>query len=229
MIETFIETTRKLILAAKATKNLYFVMIGGTGSLELPGQKFKTAADSRDFWLAYRRSVADSEAATKHMEDRIGPGAMSDAMRAYRDARIALRDGRAGDAERKVIKETEDAIKYGESWIPDLPIAARATFLMFEGNDSFAWSFVSPSPRYRPGPRTGKYEIFVDEVPLSKEAKGSSEDGNKFEGRLLGVSVADLAMAIVDEAEKREKVGKHWSPVSEWEGDEPMPKAITIS
>ena len=229
MIGTFIETTRKLIVAAKATKDLYFIMIGGTGSLELPGQKFKTAADSRDFWLAYRRSVADSEAATKHIEDRIGPGAMSEAMRAYRNARMAQRDGNANEAEKKVIKETEDAVKYGENWIPDLPIAARATFLMFEGNESFTWSFVSPSPRYRPGPRTGQYEVFVDEVPLSKETKGSSENGNEFEGRLLGVSVAYLAVAIVDEAEKREKIGKHWSPVSEWEGDEAMPTTVKIS
>lgn len=204
-------------------------MVGGTGSLEIPGQRFKTAADSREFWLAYRRSVADSEASTKHMEDRIGPSPMSEAMRAYRNARIALREGKARKAEIKVIKETEDVVKYGENWIPDLPKAARATFLMFEGNESFAWSFVSPSSKYRPGPRTGKYEVFVDEIPLAKEASTKSEDSNEFEGRLLGVSAADLAVAIVDEAEKREKKGKHWSPVSEWEGDEAMPTIITIS
>ena len=204
-------------------------MIGGTGSLELPGHKFKTVADSREAWLAYRRAVADSEAATKHMEDRIGPGPMSDAMRAYRTARVAMKAGKAGDQEKKIIKETEDPVKYGENWINELPLAARATFVMFEGNTTFDWTFVSPSGRYRPGPRTGKYDISVDVLPLAKEANSKSEDGNEYEGRLLGVSVADLAVAVVDEAEKREKVGKHWSPTSEWDSDEPMPTIITIS
>jgi putative NADH-flavin reductase len=227
--ETFVETTRKLILATKASKSVYFIMIGGTGSLELPGHKFKTVADSREAWLAYRRGVADSEAATKHMEDRIGPGPMSDAMRAYRSARVAMKAGKAGDQEKKTIKEIEDVVKYGENWINELPLAARATFVMFEGNTTFDWTFVSPSGRYRPGPRTGKYEVSIDMLPLAKEANSKSEDGNEYEGRLLGVSAADLAVAVVDEAEKREKIGKHWSPTSEWDSDEPMPTIITIS
>ena len=228
-IEQFVETTRKILVGAKTNKKIYFIMVGGTGSLELPGKKYTTAADSRDFWLAYRRSVADSETSTKHMEDRIGPGPISDAMRAYRNARIKLKEGTAGDEEKKTIATTEDAVRHGENWIPDTPLAARATFLMFEGNSSFDWTFVSPSGRFRPGPRTGKYDVYVDEVPLSKEATSKSEDDNEFEGRLLGVSAADLAVAIVDEAEKREEIGKHWSPVSEWEGDEAMPTTITIS
>lgn len=223
------ETTRKLIISAKATKGLYFIMIGGTGSLEIPGQKFKTVADSREAWLAYRRGVADSEAATQHMQDRFGPGAMSDAGRAYRNARVALKAGKASDDDTKLLKETEDPVKYGEPFIHDLPLAARATFMMFEDKTSFEWTFVSPPGGYKPGPRTGKYQIFVDELPLAKEAGSKSEDGNEFEGRLLGVSAADLAVAVVDEVEKKEKVGKHWSPVSEWEGDEPMPTIITIS
>ena len=226
---TFVESTRKLITAAKAYKELYFIMIGGTGSLNLPGQRYKTVADSRDIWLAIRRATVDSEAHTKHMEDRIGPGAISEAVRAYRNARVALKNGTANENDKKLIKQTEDVVRYSDNWIPDLPLAARATFLMFEGNESFQWSFVSPSALYKPGPRTGKYEVFVDEVPLASEAKAKSEDGNEFEGRLLTLSAADLAVAIVDEAEKREKKRQHWSPVSEWEGDEAMPTTISIS
>ena len=175
-----------------------------------------------------RRAVADSEAATKHGEDRLGPGAMADGMRAYRNGRSAVREGKASAEDEKAIKEVEEQILHGENWIPDLPVAARATFLTFEGNNSFKWSFVSPSARYRPGPRTGKYQVWLDELPLAKEAKTPSPDGNEFEGRLLGISAADLAVAIVDEAEKQEKVGRHWSAVSEWERDEPTPTTITI-
>ena len=229
LLGTFVESTRKLIIAAKTYKGLYFIMIGGTGSLNLPGQRYKTVADSREIWLAIRRATADSEGHTKHMEDRMGPGAMSEAMRNYRNARIALKAGKAGEEENKHIKHIEDAVKYSDNWIPDLPIAARATFQMFEGNESFDWSFVSPSALYKPGPRTGKYEVFIDEVPLAEEAKAKSEDGNKFEGRLRTLSAADLAMAIVDDAEKREKKGKHWCPVSEWDGDEAWPTTIAIS
>lgn len=227
-VESFIETTRKIIIAAKEAKLDYFIMIGGTGSLELPNERYATAADSREWWLAYRRAVADSEAATKHSQDRMGPGAMSDMMRAYRNARVALKAGKAGDGENNAMKDVDDQVLHSENWIPDLPIAARATFQMFEGNQSFKWSFVSPSSRYRPGPRTGKYEVYLDEVPMLKEATSKSANGNPFEGRLLGISAADLAVAIVDEAEKREKVGRHWSAVSEWEGDEAMPTTITI-
>lgn len=225
---TFVESTRKLIIAAKTYKDLYFIMIGGTGSLNMPGERYKTVADSREIWLAIRRATADSEGHTKHMEDRMGPGAMSDAVRGYRNARVAQKAGKAGDEEKMHIKQIEDAVMYSDNWIPELPLAARATFLMFDGNESFGWSFVSPSALYKPGPRTGKYEVFIDEVPLAKEAKGKSDDGNEFEGRVLTLSAADLAVAIADEAEKKEKKSKHWCPVSQWEGDEAMPTIVSI-
>lgn len=200
-------------------------MVGGTMSLHLPTASgpYATAADSRDFWLSYRRAVADSECATQHMVDRMGPGAMSDGARAYRNARIALREGKASEDERKVIKQVEDQVLTAEQWLPDLPLAARAAWMMFEDNESFKWTFVSPPPRFRPGPRTGKYDVFIDDVPLLEKAKEKLPDANEFDGRLLGVSAADLAVAMVDEMEKREKTGKHWSAVSEWNDDKPYP------
>ena len=51
MYKTFIETTRKIIIASKAAKVGYFIMIGGTGSLELTsglGGRYATATDSRE-------------------------------------------------------------------------------------------------------------------------------------------------------------------------------------
>lgn len=231
--ESFLETVRKIIVAVKAAQVPYLVVIGGTGSLELgPSHPYHTVADSREMWVAYRRAVADSEAATAHMEERIGAGhPMSNAMRAYRNARIALRKSGSlkalDDAERKVIRETEDPILTSENWIPDLPIAARASFLMYEGNTSFRWSFVSPPSKYRPGTRTGRYEVVKDIVPLSPESSKTASD-NQYEGRLLGISAADLAVAIADEVEAQEKVGWHWTAVAELPDDEPVTAYATI-
>ncbi|KAK4982483.1 hypothetical protein LTR50_007723 [Elasticomyces elasticus] len=207
MYKTFLETARKVVTAVKLAKVPYLITIGGTGSLDL-GSKYphQTAADSREFWVAYRRANADSEAATAHMEDRLGPGPMTESMRAYRTARVALKAGKADKTHKKTIKDTEDPILHGADPIPDLPLAARASFLWYEGNETFRWSFVSPPSQYRPGPRTGKYEAVKDVVPMKPESEGQSSD-NEFNGRLLGASTADVAVAIVDEADKQERVG----------------------
>ncbi|KAK5125802.1 hypothetical protein LTR85_012078 [Meristemomyces frigidus] len=231
LYRSFLETVRKIIIAVKAAQIPYLVVIGGTGSLELgPTHPYQTVADSREMWLAYRRAVADSEAATAHMEERIGAGnPMSAAMRSYRNARITLREGKQlSDAEQKTIKQTEDPILTSANWIPDLPIAARATILMYEGNTSFRWSFVSPSSKYRPGPRTGRYEVVRDIVPLAPESARDPTSDNAYDGRLLGISAADLALAIADEVEKQEKVGWHWTAVAELPDDEPVTAYATI-
>ncbi|KAK0269728.1 hypothetical protein LTR35_014620 [Friedmanniomyces endolithicus] len=222
--KTFVETVRRVVIAAKHSHLQYFLTIGGTGSLYLddPSISHETAADSRPFWLAYRRATADSEAATYHMEERIGFGSpMSRGMPDYRSARQALRSDPGGltPADRKAIDETEKMVMEGPDPIPDIPIAARATYMFFEGNTTFPWSFVSPPAKYLPGPRTGKYEVHIDRVPLAPESERTKGSENEFDGRLLGISVADLAVAIVDEVEKREKIGKHWSAVAELPGE----------
>lgn len=206
---------------ASTNPTFYYISIGGTGSLSLPPPTHLTAADSRPFWLAYRRSVADSEAATTHMEERIGPGVMSAGMRAYRNARIALLSGNATPEHHAVIAEAENPIIADPNPVPDLPLAARIAFAMLEPIPAVTlrWTFVSPPARFRPGPRTGEYDVWLDEVPLAKEAGHRSADGNEFEGRLLGVSVADLGVAVADEVEGGKLVRRHWSPVGEWEGD----------
>ncbi|KAK1090236.1 hypothetical protein LTR48_008685, partial [Friedmanniomyces endolithicus] len=112
--KTFVETVRRVVIAAKHSHLQYFLTIGGTGSLYLgdPATSYETAADSRPFWLAYRRATAESEAATYHMEERIGFGSpMSRGMRDYRSAWQALLSdpGSLTPAHRKVIDETEKA------------------------------------------------------------------------------------------------------------------------
>ncbi|KAI7087883.1 hypothetical protein KC356_g3808 [Hortaea werneckii] len=237
MYRDFLETTRRLVVAAKAAKVPYFIMIGGTGSLYL-GEKedpHATCADSREFWLAYRRGVADSEAATYHMEERIGfGGPMAKGMRAYRQARLALLAGKANEAELQTIKDVEDPVAYGPNPVPDLPLAARASFQMFDGNSSFRWSFVSPPGMYRPGPRTGKYEVHRDLAPLidgppNTSSESAASGANRYEGRLGGITAADLGVAIADEVEKQEKVGWHWSATAELVEDQAVGSYVTLS
>ncbi|GAB7342320.1 hypothetical protein MBLNU457_g0548t1 [Dothideomycetes sp. NU457] len=237
----FVETTRRIILAAKAShqqaggKLKYFVTIGGTGSLSLKDAQdpYLTAADSRLFWLAYRRALGDSEAATYHMEERIGFGSPpAQAMRSYREARVALRSGTATEEQQQMLEETEKGILQGPQPSPsDLPIAARAGFMFLDSDTTFPWTFVSPPGRYQPGLRTGKYEVWVDEVPLAPESAERPLEGveSPYEGRLLGITPADLAVSMADEIEERKKVHKHWSAVADLGRDEKMGSYARLS
>lgn len=223
--------TRKIILAVKAAKVAYFIMIGGTGSLEIPDKPFRTASEDLRFWMAYRRAIADSEAHTAYMEERLG--SIGETLRAFRNARTAEREGRGTEQTKKVIKDYEGAVLTGDP-STDFVTAARTSFMFFDGNTSFRWTFVSPSAMYRPGKRTGAYEVVFDQLPLSPE-KGNSEKGNSAKGeydtfndRLLGISVADLSIAIADEAEQQSKVGRHWTAVADIPEDIPRPSYVTI-
>jgi hypothetical protein len=69
--------------------------------------------------------------------------------------------------------------------------------------------------------RTGKYVEYDDHIPISG---GGSLENDK----LLGVSVADFAIAIVDEAETEKHVFKHWTVTSSLEDDTPTPSYVTL-
>jgi putative NADH-flavin reductase len=74
----------------------------------------------------------------------------------------------------------------------------RAQLELFRHDHSIRWSFVSPPWFMRPGPRTGKYRTTVNTLPL--------------EGNLpAGIAVADLGLAIAEEAERQAFVHQHWS------------------
>jgi hypothetical protein len=54
--------------------------------------------------------------------------------------------------------------------------------------------------------------------------EGEQQEGKDiFEGRLTGISVADMAIAIADEIEQRKLVGKHWSAWGDISEDKPGP------
>ncbi|KAF2270518.1 hypothetical protein CC78DRAFT_451644 [Lojkania enalia] len=216
----FLETVRKIILAVKLSLVKYFLFVGGAGSLHVPGTH-ECCVDHPDFFMAYRRAIATSEAHIAYMEERLG--IMGTSLRAYRNARIAEREGKANEEQMKAIAEYEEGIKKKDR-ATDFIKAGRTAFMFFDGNTSFKWSFVSPSALYRPGKRTGKYEISVDDMVLEGEQKSA----NIFEDRLTGISVADMAIAIADEVENEKLMWKHWSAVADISEDKPAPAYLTL-
>lgn len=215
----YVEAVRKLILAVKLANIQYFVFVGGAGSLVVPGTH-ESLSDHPDFFYAYRRQIAESDAHVRYMEERLGP--IGSALRSYRNARLAESSGRATSEDLELIQRYEDKIrKYDQA--SEYIKAGRASLMFFEGNTSFPWTFVSPSPLYRPGPRSGTYEITIDYVPLNGVQKGEST----LDGRLTGISAADLAVAITDEIESRKLMYKHWTASADLSDDTVYPSYVT--
>ena len=179
--------------------------------------------ENKDWWLAYRRGIADSEAHTSYMEERLGP--MGAGLRAYRNARAAQQNGEETPQTLQVIDEYEKYVRTNDKALAFIT-GCRTSFMFFDGNTSFRWTFVSPSALYRPGKRTGTYHIRFDELPL----KGDENDPTNLEGRLHGITAADLAIAIADEAEnpKKEKEGRHWTAYADLSDDTPTPSYVTL-
>ncbi|KAJ5631958.1 hypothetical protein N7490_008297 [Penicillium lividum] len=214
----YVETVFKLILAVKKAKVKYFVFVGGAGSLLVPGTS-EYLADHHDFFPAYRRQLAQSEAHVQYMEERLGP--LGSALRTYRTAIVAMSNGTASSEHQQAIATYEENLQKGDR-ASNYIKAGRAALLFFEGNISFQWTFVSPSPMYRPGRRTGQYEVSVDYLPL----KGSAALESLLGGRLTGISVADLAVAIADEIENPKLVRKHWTATGDLSEDVYYPSYI---
>lgn len=213
----FLEAVRKLILAHKLQPTSYFLFVAGAGSLHVPGTSI-SCADHPDFFLAYRRAISTSLAHIAYMEERLG--ILGTSLRRYRAARLA--SPRSADDE-AVIAEYEQQVRTKDG-ASDFIKAGRTSYLFFEDRTSFQWSFVSPSALYRPGKRTGKYEISIDDAVLV----GEQQDDNVFEGRLTGISVEDMAIAIADEVEARKLVGKHWSAWGDISEDVPAPAYVKL-
>jgi len=156
------------------------------------------------------------------MEQRLGP--IGDSLRAYKNARELEDEGKFSPETKTIIDEFEAQIKAKDK-AADFIKAGRTSFMFFDEKTSFRWSFVSPSALYRPGKRTGKYEISVDDMVL----EGEQKDGESiFEGRLTGISVADMAIAIADEVEEQKLVGKHWSAWGDISEDLPGPAYVRL-
>lgn len=78
-------------------------------------------------------------------------------------------------------------------------LAARDLLTRLRGETELEWTFVSPPIALAPGERTGQYRTGGDQLlPGAGEAPA-------------GISVADLAVAIVDEAEKPKHVRQRFT------------------
>ncbi|KAI1871225.1 uncharacterized protein JN550_004670 [Neoarthrinium moseri] len=176
------------------------------------------------FWLNYRRGISDSHAHVCYMEERLGSLGVD--LRHFRNNRISLREGGADEQIKKAIHDYEQSVLRSDKAL-EFVTAARTCFMFFDGNTSFRWTFVSPPALYRPGKRTGNYQTILDEIPL----KPSNADGDvtDLENRLHGITAADLAIAIADEAETQKFIGKHWSAFADMSDDTPTPSYVTLA
>jgi len=212
-----------VVLAIKLAKVPYFIKIGGTGSLYVPGYRggHVTSCDYPEFWRAYRHQIADSECHTQYMEERLAP--IGEGLRKLRNARIARREGRATKEDHEFIADYEQKVMAQDDSLTFVR-AGRTTFMFFDGNTSFKWSYASPPPMYRPGKRTGEYRIVQDVLPLNPP----DADPSNLEGTLLGITVADMAVAIADDAETQENAYNHWTAVGSLADDSPAPSYVTL-
>ena len=77
-------------------------------------------------------------------------------------------------------------------------LAAREALSQIRNESALEWTFLSPAALLAPGPRTGKFRIGAEDLLM---------DGDK----PAGISVADLAVAIVDEIETPKHIGKRFT------------------
>jgi putative NADH-flavin reductase len=77
-------------------------------------------------------------------------------------------------------------------------LAAREALNQIRNETALDWTFLSPAALLAPGPRTGKFRIGGEELLM---------DGDK----PAGLSVADLAVAIVDEIETPKHIRKRFT------------------
>lgn len=216
--EPFIELTRKIVLSSKFAKVPYFIMVGGCGSLYVPGlgDGHTTAVDYPEFWRAFSNLMADSKAVLFYMEDALGH--MGTELRKLGKARKARREGKTSQEDLDTIAAYEKMTMEGDEGLSFVR-AARASFMFFDGNQSFRWSYASPPPGYRPGRRTGVYETSLDVLPLDPR----DTDPSDLDDKMLGITTSDMAVAIADEAERKEKTWQHWTAVGSTDPDEPVP------
>jgi uncharacterized protein len=79
--------------------------------------------------------------------------------------------------------------------------AARDALTELRTNETLDWTFLSPAALLASGPRTGKYRLGGDQLLMAGENPA-------------GVSVADLALAIVDELERPRHVRARFTVAS---------------
>ncbi|KAF6817236.1 nad-dependent epimerase dehydratase [Colletotrichum plurivorum] len=179
-------------------------MAGGAGSMLVRDTPFVTAADDPSFFYAYVRDATVREAYVDHAQEWAGEDAVH--LKKAREALLAEETGKGTPGTRQLLNAVYENMFHMDGHVVDFITGARATFIFFGGNNSLKWTYMSPPPLYRPGRRNGSYEIAVDVMPL-KLAGPHNEGDAIFDGRLHGIALPDIAIAVADEAETKEKAG----------------------
>ncbi|KAF2799637.1 hypothetical protein K505DRAFT_387729 [Melanomma pulvis-pyrius CBS 109.77] len=230
--EPFVEITRKIVRGARLAAPSYFIMIGGAGSLELPiVEPHLAAGESGHFWRAFRQAFADSESQVQYMEERLGP--LGTGLRQLRNARQRWFAGTATEEDEIFMREYyETAFKgdYSQSFVK----AARVTWMFFEGNTSWNWSYASPPALYRPCGGGENITIEYNLLPLTDKPRPQyyqgwyKDDPKDIEGQLQGISLLDFSTAVADDAETRFGLHKHWTAFTSLQDDTPYPSYVKI-
>ncbi len=90
-----------------------------------------------------------------------------------------------------------DTPQFPEEWKQGA-LAAREALNRLRTETTLDWTFLSPAVMLAPGERTGKFRLGDDQVLMNGDQPG-------------GISVADLAVAIVDEIETPRHVQKRFT------------------
>lgn len=172
----------------------------------VPDKPFFIAAGDPRFFHAYIRDAITSDTYVDHAQEWAGEDAVH-----LKKALLAEEAGKGTPETRQLLNVVYENTFHMDGPVVDFITGIRATFMFFEGNNSLKWTYIPPPPLYRPGRRTGSYKIDVDVMHL-KQAGPHTEGDAIFDGRLHGIALPDIAIAIADEVETKEKVGKHWTP-----------------
>ncbi|KAK9483357.1 hypothetical protein V1527DRAFT_498489 [Lipomyces starkeyi] len=214
----YMEAVRQVLLAFKlATRRRpferpYLIVIGGTGSLIMPGTGGVNVVDYDPFWLDYVRSISRSAVHVAYCKE-INP-TFGEMLENYRE--ILMKGERANEDQFEQMKRYEEVMTNMDH---DFVRACCTSYLFYDGNESFDWTFISPPAMYCPGKRTGEYDVHMqDSLPLPAE-----------EGDVLpGISASDMAIVIADEAERKGMKWKHWTATADQSDDRLVPTYPTI-
>lgn len=179
--------------AVKAAGNPYLIHIGGVGSLWTP-RGVQMLEDP--LWPAWYLNTASPEY-LRHLLKMTGIGAF-ELLASERESIVAS----GGHPHADFISEEAHAFIAAMSTSHELAQGCRAAYEILSEDRTLSWTFASPPWFLMYGPRTGKYRITVDTLPLENDIPA-------------GISVADMAIAIADEAENRNLTYKHWSAATD--------------
>lgn len=153
----------------------------------------KTLAGHDIVISAYNPGWADPEIRTTHIK---GSRSINEAAKKA-DVKRLIVVGGAGSLEVAPGVQLVDSPDFPAEWKQGA-LGARDALNELRAETALDWTFVSPAIHLEPGERTGKYRLGGDQLVV--DDKGESR-----------ISTADLAVAILDEAEQGKHIQKRFT------------------